>query len=311
MPAEISVVIPTYNEEKYLQECLKSLVEQDFDGNFEILVVDSSTDITPEIAKKFGVRVLKFPKSTPAKARQAGFAAAKGEIIATIDADNQAPKNWLAQIKKEFDNRKTVCVFGAITPLEGRLQDKIFLFFYNLANWASLKVLGYTILTGTNQAIRKQVFAAIGGFEPLELPNTHCDIFDQKFLFTRLRKLGKIKFSFALQIKFSMRRFHKNGYFTTFLWGTRQWLALHVWSGFGFSKLSPLKTSKKVAVATIFVSFAILLTLILNFSLNSDSTEFGPKILREKIANQVTIVKSKTYPILEKVESFQIPQILR
>lgn len=308
---EISVVVPTYNEEKYLRECLKSLLAQDFAANFEIIIVDSSTDVTWEIAKKFGAKVVRFPKSTPAEARQAGFAASSGEIIATIDADNQAPKNWLSQIKKEFENAQTVCLFGAISSLEGKFLDNVLLFFYNLANWASLQVLGFTILTGTNQAIRREVFAKIGGFEPLKLPNTHCDIFDQKFLFERLAKIGKIKFSFALQIKFSMRRFHKNGYLTTFWWGTRQWLALHVWSGFGFPKLEPLKFSKKAAVVVFITSFAIISALVLNFSLNLAEAEFHPKIVREKFAQQVSSIKAKAEPWVEKVENFEVKQIFR
>jgi len=303
---EISVVVPTYNEEKYLKECLESLVAQDYKGNFEMIIVDSSTDVTWQIAKKFGAKVIRFPKSTPAEARQAGFAASSGEIIATIDADNQAPKNWLSQIKKEFENAQTVCLFGAITSLEDKFWDKILLFFYNLGNWASLKTLGFTALTGTNQAIRREIFTSIGGLEPVKLPATHADIFDQEFLFDRLRKLGKIRFSPKVRIKFSMRRFHQNGYLATILWGARQWLALHVWSGFGFSRLKPLKFSKIAAVGVIIVTFGTASVLIANVSFNTAQAEFSPRTLREKIYKQVAIIKVKIEPWLERLENFQV-----
>ena len=304
---KISVVLPAYNEGKYLKRCLESLISQDYRGNYEIIIVDSnSKDQTAKIAKSFGIKVVSAPRISPAVARQTGFAASTGEIIATIDADNQAPTDWLSKISKEFEDKKTVCLFGAIDPLEGKFLDKILLFFYNLGNWASLKTLGFTALTGTNQAIRREIFTSIGGLEPVKLPATHADIFDQEFLFDRLRKLGKIRFSPKVRIKFSMRRFHQNGYLATILWGARQWLALHVWSGFGFSRLKPLKFSKIAAVGVIIVTFGMASALIANVSFNTAQAEFSPRTLREKISKQVAIIKVKTEPWLERLENFQV-----
>lgn len=311
MKAKISVVVPVYNEQEYLEKCLKSLKSQDYKGEFEIIVVDSSEDESFKIAKKFDTKLVKFPKSIPAEARQAGFAASTGEIIATIDADNQASPSWLSQIEKEFRNGETVCLFGAISPLEGKFLDRALLFFYNIANLASLKILGFPALTGTNQAIRRPVFAKIGGFEPIKLPNTHADIFDQTFLFSRLRKLGKVKFDFGMQVRFSMRKFHQNGYLATFAWGARQWLTLHVWQGFGFSKLAPLKFSTRIAIAVILASFAATSAIVLNFALNGAEAEFDTKVLREKIADQVATIKFKAEPLLKKVEDFEVSNFLR
>ena len=59
----ISVVIPAYNEENYLDRCLRSLREQRYPtSQFEVIVVDNaSTDATAEIARRFGARVVSEP----------------------------------------------------------------------------------------------------------------------------------------------------------------------------------------------------------------------------------------------------------
>ena len=54
---DISVIIPTYNEEKYVGTCLRSLSNQDYQGKYEIIISDgSSTDRTVEIARRYGAQ---------------------------------------------------------------------------------------------------------------------------------------------------------------------------------------------------------------------------------------------------------------
>ncbi|OGD85658.1 hypothetical protein A2Z23_00090 [Candidatus Curtissbacteria bacterium RBG_16_39_7] len=226
--SKISVVIPAYNEERYLADCLESLKIQDFKGRFEIIVVDNgSTDKTSQIAKYFGVKVIFTPRSNPACARQDGFKVAKGEIIATLDADNQAEPGWLSTISEEFaKDPKLVSIFGFIKPLEGKILDRILLFLANFASIPHFYVFGKPILIGTNQAIRREVFEKIGGFELLRLPRLHCDIFDQPDLMRNLRNSGKIKFVPKMLIGYSMRRFHEMGYFSMFWSGFLAWFDL-------------------------------------------------------------------------------------
>ena len=98
----ISVVIPVFNEEKYLPQCLASLKKQTYQP-LEIIVVDNnSTDKTGQIAKSFGARVIFEPNQGITWARQAGFKKAKGEIIARLDADSFAPPSWLNSIVEIF-----------------------------------------------------------------------------------------------------------------------------------------------------------------------------------------------------------------
>lgn len=100
-----SVVVPAFNEEQFLGECLDSLQHQDFRGELEIIVVDNnSTDRTAEIARTHGVQVLFEPEPGVCGARQLGTTAASGEVILSVDADTVYPPTWLSTIDKHFDS---------------------------------------------------------------------------------------------------------------------------------------------------------------------------------------------------------------
>ncbi len=76
----ISIIIPTLNEEKYLPKLLRSIKEQDFKEELEIIVADAnSEDKTREIAKKFSCKIVEG--GLPAKARNEGAKIAKGRFF--------------------------------------------------------------------------------------------------------------------------------------------------------------------------------------------------------------------------------------
>ena len=103
----ISVVIPTYNEEKCIENCLSSVMN----GSalpLEIIVADGgSSDKTVEIAKRMGAIVINNPHKHAAGGRNEGIKIAKGNVIAFIDADCIADKYWLQEIKNTFDERSS------------------------------------------------------------------------------------------------------------------------------------------------------------------------------------------------------------
>ena len=97
----LSVIIPSYNSESTIEKCLNSLLGQSFSGDYEIILVDSSSDNTPLIvtSKYPGVNYTHLDKKTdPGTARNIGIGKARGEVIAFIDSDCVAAKDWLERI---------------------------------------------------------------------------------------------------------------------------------------------------------------------------------------------------------------------
>ena len=98
-----SVVVPAYNEAGFIGACLDSLLCQDFNDPYEIIVVDNnSTDDTALIAKSRGVVVVHENRRGVCWARQLGTEVATGEIIVSTDADTVFSSDWLSRIDQEF-----------------------------------------------------------------------------------------------------------------------------------------------------------------------------------------------------------------
>lgn len=102
----VSVIIPAYNEEKYIGKCLNSLREQTF-NNFETIIVDDgSTDSTRQIAENYGVRVFSLSHGGPGRARNYGASKAHGKILVFLDADLYLDKNYLESIIRSIVERR-------------------------------------------------------------------------------------------------------------------------------------------------------------------------------------------------------------
>jgi len=99
VPPRFSVVVPAHNEADGLAATLEALCAQDVDATYEVLVVDNaSTDATAAVAGSYGVRVVPEPRRGVCQARQTGVDAARGEVIASTDADTVPPTDWLRRL---------------------------------------------------------------------------------------------------------------------------------------------------------------------------------------------------------------------
>jgi glycosyltransferase involved in cell wall biosynthesis len=98
----ISVVIDTYNHERYIEQCILSAIEQDFPASeYEIVVVDDgSTDRTPEIVRKFEprVRLLQKKNGGQASALNAAISKTHGQIVSFLDGDDWFPRDKLSAV---------------------------------------------------------------------------------------------------------------------------------------------------------------------------------------------------------------------
>lgn len=112
----VSVVMPAYNAGPYLEAAIRSVLEQDYPAVELIVVDDGSSDGTPEFAAGFGerVRVLRQRNAGPAAARNRGMAAARGELVAFLDADDVwLPGKLRAQVDHLRSHPEVGIVYGA------------------------------------------------------------------------------------------------------------------------------------------------------------------------------------------------------
>jgi len=199
----ITVVIPAYNEEHYLPHCLAALACQTCPAeHFEVIVVDNgSSDATAEIAQRWGARVLAEPRKGVARARQAGFEAAQGEIIASTDSDTIVPPFWLDRILTHFQGDPALGgVYGPVCWSDGQLLPRLCLRYpVTWALWASNR-LNRTLWWGSNFAVRREAFHAAGGF-PVDWASG-----EDTDLSLRLSRIARVRFDPELVVHASSRR---------------------------------------------------------------------------------------------------------
>jgi len=117
----VSIIIRTYNEEKWIGECLRNVFSQKFNNNLECIIIDSdSTDRTVEIAKQFDVKIFNLPKDAFSfgKGINYGIEKSSGEYIVILSA-HAIPlnKNWLYKLIRNFNDKKVAGVYGRQIPL--------------------------------------------------------------------------------------------------------------------------------------------------------------------------------------------------
>lgn len=158
----VSVVLPVFNEERYLEECLKTLRKISYpEDKYEIIIVDNgSTDSSFEIARRYADQALLWPDVNVGAVRNFGVKHAKGDVLVFLDSDCLVPGDWLRQgVKLLFAEEK--CVYGGNLNLREKPYwvEK----FWLLKN-SSDKVPQHNLL-GSCIFIQKRAFFDAGGFD--------------------------------------------------------------------------------------------------------------------------------------------------
>ena len=113
----ISVIIPSYNSEKTIEKNLDALLNQTYQDEYEIILVDSSNDRTPAIVnEKFSeIKFIHFnTKTDPGTARNAGVEESKGELILFIDSDCIAAPDWIEKLVSKHKNNNYAAIGGSV-----------------------------------------------------------------------------------------------------------------------------------------------------------------------------------------------------
>ena len=170
MTPDISIIIPAFNRKRLLLELLDSLAAQTLDrARFEILVMDNgSTDHTPEAAEDFArrtpglqLRVVRMPSNRgPAVSRNHGASLARGSVLFFTDSDVAVGPSWLEMGIAPFDRDPELAMVSGPTVDK---PDQPHSFF---SVGTSNSYAENPIYPTSNVIYRKQVFDALGGFDP-------------------------------------------------------------------------------------------------------------------------------------------------
>lgn len=166
--ALISIIVPVFNEQGCLADCLDSLLNLDYPVHQrEIIVVDNnSSDNSAHIIKNYPVRYVFEPRRGAAAARNSGAAEARGDVLAFVDADCLVYEDWLKEICRVLANPSVDAVMGVSEGMAGNIwadfrQRQV----ENLLAEARAEAHNVSRATTTSFAIRKKVFMENGGFD--------------------------------------------------------------------------------------------------------------------------------------------------
>ncbi len=207
----ISVIVPFYNSEKYIDNCLQCLLKQDLSRPIEIILIDdASTDNSLKILKKYDFQNIKLynlkKNSGPATARNLGLKNANGDFVFFLDVDDMIETNTLSllyysAIEKNYDlticdskwiensknQRSNIYSFDADKVIESReitqrMKERIF---YNSKSISTGGILGSKGKLIKNSVIKKYKIKFEENLRYLE---------DEVFLWDLLAHIDKIKY---------------------------------------------------------------------------------------------------------------------
>ncbi len=162
----ISVVVCTYNGSRLLRDCLEGIRQLDYPDLEAIVVDDGSTDASASIAAEYGVRVIRTENRGLSAARNTGWQAATGEIVAYLDDDARPDPQWLRYLAWAFRTTRHVGIGGPniAPPGDGWIAECV----ANSPGGPMHVLVSDTEaehIPGCNMAFRRTALAAIGGFD--------------------------------------------------------------------------------------------------------------------------------------------------
>ncbi len=216
---KLSIVIPAYNEEKRLGNCLQAVLRETARCGFPVEVVvvnNASTDGTREVAGSFpGVRVVDETRKGLTAARNAGYHASHGTLIANVDADTSMPKGWISRVMREFDADDGLValsgpyIYYDLPPLSRAFVKAFYFIGYLGTRFHDLVSGTGSMLQGGNYVVRRSAMEAIGGYD------VSYDFYGEDTdVAIRIRRVGRVKFTFRLPMYTTGRRLKGEGIIT-------------------------------------------------------------------------------------------------
>jgi len=212
----LSFVIPAFNEEHYLADCIESILKQTegLEEITEIIVVNNaSSDGTREVALRYPqVRLVDEPRKGLTFARQAGFLASNGSMIANVDSDSRLPAGWVKRVLDAFEaNPKLAALSGPLVYYDLTASERLLVRIFYFAAWMTYAINRYILRVGSmvqggNFVVSRPALESIGGFNlGITFYGEDTDIA------RRLNEVGEVLFTLDLKMLSSGRRLRHEG----------------------------------------------------------------------------------------------------
>ncbi len=215
---DYSIIIPAYNEEKYISIALESVAKavneifssKKLDG--EIIVVDNnSNDKTAEIGRAYGANVVFEPVNCIARARNKGAESALGKYLIFIDADTSVPAD-LVEATLDRMLSGTYCGGGAYVGFEKDFRPFLPRIIAGIWNWA---VSLYPVAAGSYLFCLRDAWLETGGFDETYFAS------EELYFSREIRKWGEgrgMKFGIiSIKVMTSSRKFRDYSVFELFV----------------------------------------------------------------------------------------------
>ena len=194
----VSVVVPTFNSERFLERCLRSVREQTY-PNVEVIVVDNySRDKTREIAKKYADRVV-LCRAGRSKAKNVGVNLAKGDYVLFIDSDMELSRRVIEECLEAVEKDERV---GGVVIPERSVGDSF---------WVRVRDFERSFYAGTEvesaRFFKKDLVMKVGGFDE------DIVFFEESTLPQKIAALG-----FNVKVRIKAEILHHEGDFFIWKW---------------------------------------------------------------------------------------------
>ena len=174
----VSLVIPAYNDERYLKTALDSIANQTLMPDEVIVVDNNSTDGTAALVKSYPfVRLISEKRQGVGFANHRGFMAAKNELIGRIDTDSVLEPNWVETAVQYFDLHDDVAaITGKCYFYDYPLRRAFSAYHAFFQNYAQSLIAGTTMLWASNMVVRKSVWDEVIAKQPIQTIHEDIDM---------------------------------------------------------------------------------------------------------------------------------------
>ncbi|MEK6923778.1 MAG: glycosyltransferase [Candidatus Micrarchaeota archaeon] len=194
----VSIVVPTFNEEKLIGRTLRNLRAVTPAGTQLIVADGRSKDRTVVVARRFA-RVIFEKGHSIGSGRNSGAEVCKGGVLWFVDADTFPTRAFYQGMVEAFRDPAVVCVGCHVMPEHASLARRVFFHFLNFIV-AGTVAAGWPCIAGSCVAYRRKDFEAMGGFD------TETASAEDMELSTRAAKRGKVVFLYHVSVPTSDRR---------------------------------------------------------------------------------------------------------